>query len=618
MNKLFSTILKGITVVFFLSSVTFSQTVNLKIIETSDVHGAIVPYDLIKDTSTSSSLAQVHTFANYLRRQGKAEVILLDNGDLLQGDPMSYFYNFEDTSSTHIFSEAMNMMKYDAATIGNHDIETGHPVYDKFRKQINFPWLAANAINTETNEPYFEPYTIIERNGVKIAVLGLITPAIPNWLPEILWQGIRFDDMIETAEKWVPIIEEKEKPDLLVGLFHAGVDHIYNNEEGEIYKNENASQLVAEQVPGFDVVFVGHDHSGWNYKIENSAGDSVLILGARSRAKTVAVANISFKFNKDNNDWKIMSASGEIVEIKNYKPDDMFMSQMLIPLNIVKNYVSLPLGRITKTVSSKESLFGPSGFVDLIHTAQLELTKADISFVSPLSFNATIGGGQNSLSPADTTGGWIKVRDMFKLYHYENFLYTMELTGEEIKNYLEYSFGNWFNQMEDENDHLLKFKYDEDGNIKISERYNSPELAERYYNYSSAAGINYIVDVSEPVGERVAISILSNGEDFDYNKTYTIAINSYRGNGGGGHLIRGAGIPKEELSKRITSSTEKDLRYNLMNWIKEKKTITPGKTGNWKIIPEEWWKNGRQKDYELIFGKKEKMIESSSLELQNE
>jgi 2',3'-cyclic-nucleotide 2'-phosphodiesterase/3'-nucleotidase len=172
--------------------------------------------------------------------------------------------------------------------------------------------------------------------------------------------------------------------------------------------------------------------------------------------------------------------------------------------------------------------------------------------------------------------------------------------------------------MKNEKDHLLRYKYDEDGNIKISERYNSPELEERYYNYSSAAGINYTVDVSKPVGERVLVSTLSNGNEFDLDEMYTIAINSYRGNGGGGHLIRGAGIPKEELSKRIISSTEKDLRFHLMKWIKERKSITPGIFGNWKVVPESWWLNGKLRDYELIFGKKDKMIESHSLEIIND
>ena len=140
-----------------------SQTVNLKIIETSDVHGALVPYDLINNRETKGSLAQVHSYVIKEKRVPGQEVILLDNGDMLQGDPMAYYYNYIDTTQINIYADAMNFMNYDVATIGNHDIETGHNVYDKFRKEIKFPWLAANAINTNTGEPYFDPYVIIER-----------------------------------------------------------------------------------------------------------------------------------------------------------------------------------------------------------------------------------------------------------------------------------------------------------------------------------------------------------------------------------------------------------------------------------------------------------------------
>jgi 2',3'-cyclic-nucleotide 2'-phosphodiesterase/3'-nucleotidase len=576
--------------IFILSgSFLAAQTVNIKIIETSDVHGALVPYDLTNGLQTTSSLAQVHSYVVSQRIQQDQEVILLDNGDLIQGDPMSYFYNFEDTTDIHIFADALNFMGYDAATIGNHDIETGHDVYDKFRKEINFPWLAANAINRETTEPYFQPYSIIERKGVRIAVLGLTTPSVPNWLPEKLWSGIEFEDMIESAEKWVEIIKEKENPDILVGLFHSGIDYTYNGEDEDTYKNENASRLVAEQVPGFDVVFVGHDHAVWNFKTTNEDGDSVLIVGPSSRARTIALANIEMEFDSVNGVWIRKNISCEIVETKNYKPDDHFMSKFLLNLNIVKNYTAAPLGQIMTSISSKESLFGPSEFVDLIHAAQLEITGADISFASPLSFNTTIDSG------------WIRVKDLFKLYHYENYLYTMTLTGEEIKNYLEYSFSGWFNEMKDTSDHILIFKMNEDGSIKYSQRAGSPELEEIYYNYSSAAGINYTVDVSKPAGDKVNIVELTDGTTFDFDKTYNVAINSYRGSGGGGHLTRGAGIPQDELSERIINSTDRDIRYNLMQWIKEKKIIKPSILGNWKIIPEEWWQKGKEKDYQILF-----------------
>ena len=592
---IFSAIKSVFTKSFYLLLITFTvnaQTVKLKIIETSDVHGAILPYDLVNDTTTTSSLAQVHSYVNMERNLSGQSVVLLDNGDILQGDPLVYYYNYEDTTSTNIYAQAMNFMNYDAATIGNHDIETGHNVYDKFKDEINFPWMAANAVNAQTGEPYFKPYTVIEKEGVKIAVLGLITPAIPHWLPKTLWEGIEFEDMIEAANKWVKIINEKESPDLLIGLLHAGIDYTYNNSTKETYKNENASRLVAEQVPGLDIVFAGHDHAGWNFKTVNVNNDSVLILGPLSRARTVAVATVTMRLDSTFNKWATANITGEIVEIAKYRPDNHFMSKFMMNLSIVGNYVAKPLGEITQSISSKASIFGPSEFIDLIHTFQLENTNADISFAAPLSFNAEIDRG------------WINVRDMFKLYRFENFLYTMELSGQEIKDYLEYSFAGWFNQMTLPEDHVLKFQLDENGKIVYSERSRSPMLVQRYYNFSSAAGINYTVDITKPAGERVNIKSLSNGSPFVFTEKYEVAINSYRGNGGGGHLTGGAGIPQDELSNRVINSTDKDLRFYLMRWIQKKKKITPKIIGNWKVVPVNLWVPGKEKDYKILYENK--------------
>jgi 2',3'-cyclic-nucleotide 2'-phosphodiesterase/3'-nucleotidase len=483
----------------------------------------------------------------------------------------------------------MNYMQYDAGTVGNHDIEAGHDVYDKFNKEINFPWLAANAINTSTEEPYFKPYTTIERGGVKIAVLGLITPAIPQWLPEKIWAGMRFEDMIETAQKWVKKIRETEQPDLMIGLFHAGVDFTYNDQNENTPMNENASRLVAEKVDGLDLVFVGHDHAGWNFKTKGPSGGNVLVLGTTAGARNVAVANYVLKYDKMCMIYDKKEITGELIDMKNYAPDADFMNRYAGNFEEVKNYVSRPVGEFSETISSRDAIFGPSKFVDLIHTIQLELTDADISFSAPLSFNANIDKGT------------VYVKDMFDLYKYENLLYTMELTGREIKDYLEFSYANWFNQMKDENDHLLKFKFDDSGNIKYSERTKSPELEERYYNYESAAGIDYVVDVTKPAGEKVTIKNLSNGNSFNLKTKYKVAVNSYRGNGGGGHLTRGAKIPQEKLSERVINSTEKDLRYYLMKWIEKEKTVTPKLIGNWNVVPENYWQAGKQKDYLLLF-----------------
>jgi 2',3'-cyclic-nucleotide 2'-phosphodiesterase/3'-nucleotidase len=578
-------------ILLIFSSTVFSQTVKVKIIETSDVHGAIFPYDFLQDKPARTSLAQVMTYLKEQRADTNQIVFLLDNGDKLQGNPAVYYINFEKKEGKHLLADIMNFMQYDAATVGNHDIEPGPEVYNRFRNDISFDWLAANAIDESTNKPYFKPYTTIERGGIKIAVFGMITPYVPNWLPEKLYKGIRFDDMIETAKEWVKKIRAWEQPDILIGLFHAGVDASYGGQNVETYKNENAAELVAKNVPGFDIVFVGHDHQGHNYKIRNVDDGEVLILGPQANARTLAVANLTLKFDKHCSFFEIKEKSGEIIDVRNYKPDEEFLSRYSNLFDEIKKYSSQKIGENKTLIKSADGIFGPSVATDLINSIQLELTGADISFTPPFSFNDVVEAGD------------LHVRDIFSLLRYENYLYTMELTGKEIKDYLEYSYGNWLNQMKDENDHLLRFKKNEKGELILSNRTNSPELYERFYNYDCAAGIDYEVDVTKPVGERIKIKKFSDGRKFNLNEKYKVAINSYRGSGGGGHLTRGAGIPKEDLNKRILKSTDTDFRYYVIEYVKKKKVIEPKLLNNWKIVPENFWLKGKAKDYQILFGK---------------
>ena len=582
-------ILKALILLLFITPL-YAQTVKLKIIETTDEHGEVFPYSFTLKRDQNHSLAQVMTYVKQERANKDQETILLSGGDLLQGTPLVYYYNFEKTNVPHIFAEVMNYMGYDAGAVGNHDIETGHNVYDRFNKEINFPWLAANALNTSSNEPYFKPYAVIERGGIKIAVLGMITPWIPNWLPRNIWSGMEFQDMIECARKWVKIINDKEKPDLLIGLFHSGVDFTYGNQTADTYKNENASRLVAEQVPGFDLIFVGHDHHGWNITATSSAGKTVPILSGINAARTAAVADVSLTYNPSSKLWE-KKITGEIVEIKNYKPDPEFSSKFQYASDEVKKYVDQPLGTFTVPVSSRESFFGNSSFTDLIQNIQLELTGADVSFTAPLSFDIKIDKGV------------ITVGNMFDLYRYENLLYTMELSGREIKDYLEYSYSLWFNQMKSADDHLINFSLDDKGKVELDPKNGTPLLKGVYYNFDSAAGIKYSVDVSLPPGNRVIISSMSDGSPFDLNKEYKVAVNSYRGNGGGNLLTRGAHIPKDQLEKRIIASTDKDLRFYMMRWIQKKSIVTPAAIGNWNIIPSDWWEKGKEKDFDLLFRK---------------
>ena len=216
----------------------------------------------------------------------------------------------------------------------------------------------------------------------------------------------------------------------------------------------------------------------------------------------------------------------------------------------------------------------------------LQITKADIAFNAPLQMNAVIEEGP------------IRVSDMFNLYKYENGLYTMRLTGEEIRKHLEMSYDLWVNTMKSPDDHLLQL---DEKTFGDQQRLGFKNFS---FNFDSAAGIDYEVDVTKPDGEKVKILRMSNGQPFDEKKFYNVAVNSYRGNGGGELLTKGAGIPKEELEKRIVYRSEKDQRFYLMEEISRMGEIEAKANGNWKFVPENWVKPAAERDYQLLFGKK--------------
>ena len=586
MKQVFAALLLALTI----NSPAMAQqrTVKLRVIETSDVHGSFFPYDFINRKPKAGTLARVSSYVNDLRKTYKDNVILLENGDILQGQPTCYYYNYVNTQARNVASDVVNYMKYDAQAFGNHDVETGHPVYDKWIKELNCPVLGANIINTKTGEPYVKPYIILNREGVKIAVLGMLTPAIPNWLTENLWSGLHFENMVTSARKWMKHIQENEKPDVVIGVFHSGKDGGIVTPEYE----EDASLRVAKEVPGFDMVLFGHDHTRYNETVTNVEGKPVVCLDPANNALSVADAEITLTLNKKKVNGKKQyvvtdkKVVGNLADVTKCPIDEDFMKAFEPQIAEINQYVGKQIGTFKNTIHSRESFFGSCAFNDFILNLQLEITKADIAFNAPLQFNATINAGP------------VYVSDMFNLYKYENQLYVMRLTGEEIRKHLEMSYDLWVNTMKSPDDHLLLLDTQTKGD---QQRLGFKNLS---FNFDSAAGIDYEVDVTKPDGEKVKILRMSNGQPFDEKKWYNVAVNSYRGNGGGELLTRGAGIPKDSLDNRIIYRSKRDQRYYLMEAIEKMGTIEAKANNNWKFVPEAWTKPAAQRDYELLFGKK--------------
>ena len=578
------------------------KTVTLKFIETTDVHGMFFPTNYTTGKAVGGSMARVSSYVKSQRATYGNNLILLDNGDILQGQPTNYYWNFIDTQDENIAASVVNYMGYDAQAFGNHDIETGHNCYDKWNREVKCPILAANMINAETGNPYTNPYKIIEREGVKIAILGMTTPAVPNWLSESLWSGIRFEEMVSCTRKWVKTIKEKENPDLIIGLFHSGLKGGITNDEYD----ENATLAVALRVHGLDAIFYGHDHlsnfgfirqyeektddypfyfitkdGGPSSAVSLSKTDSVLIVNPGSNAYNVGEATITLTMQ--NNKVVSKKITGQLVSMKSMPIDEEYMNYFADDIRRLQEYTTKKIGTFESSMNMGDAFFGSSAFIDFIHNIQMKTTGADISFTGPLAINTTINAGT------------VTTADMFNLYKFENTLYVIQMTGAEIKNYLEMSYGQWTNQMKSSDDHILLF------DDKNNERNNG--FKNFYGNFDSACGIDYTVDVTKPEGQKVNILKMSNGQPFDTTKMYKVAINSYRGNGGGELLTKGAGIPKEELNSRIISRSELGLRHYLAEEIQKQGSVNPKPNNNWRFIPENLVVPAIQRDRELLFKK---------------
>lgn len=556
---------------------SFAHNTKIKIVYTTDVHGNFFPVDYITMSPVDGSLSRVVSAIDSIRETpGGNNLVLLDNGDFLQGQPSVYYYNYIDTISPHLASEIYNYIGYDATTIGNHDVETGHAVYDRWRSQNRMPLLGANVIDNKSGQPYLRPYVILEKDGVRIAVLGLLTPAIPAWLPENLWSGLSFEDMVTSAKKWIPIIKSNENPDIIIGLFHSGHDETMRT--GEFL--ENASLKIAREVPGFDALLIGHDHQKFHEVIENVAGEKVTVLNPANNAKAVGL--LEFDIEKSNGKLRSKKITSNILDVSGFEPDKAFLEKFAPQREKIRNYVARKIGNVSEEMSIDDAFFGPSSFMSFLHRLQLDISGADISFAAPLSFGAVIRKGP------------MKVSDTFTLYKYENMLYVIKMTGREIKDYLEESYSIWTRQITDSQHHLINFTSE-------NPSLNDNRLAKPAYNFDSATGIDYTVDVTKPKGEKINISSLSDGRSFSLDSTYTVAINSYRANGGGNLLSDGAGFSREDLKKRIVSATDKDLRYYLIDYIEKHPDIEVQTIHNWKFIPDGIAEKATEIDRELLF-----------------
>lgn len=545
----------------------------LHIVTTGDVHGSWFDEPYVDGQASKTSLMSVSAWVDSLRRAaGPKNVLLLDAGDCLQGDNAPYYYNYVDTTGEHVLVQLISYMKYDAVAVGNHDIEAGHPVYDKVKKQLDahgIPFLAANAVRTDNGEPYFPPYKIFRRGGLKVAVIGFTNPNMKAWLAEPIWKGIEFKSLIPCAQEWVDRVRTKERPDLVVALMHSGTG------DGDGGSLESQGLDLLQTLKGVDVLVCSHDHRIF---VKEENGTWLINGGARAGN----VGHMVVRSGKAG-----LQLEGETVRMDKNKVDEAMKAHFRPVFDKVKAFTQQPVGRLTMELKTREAYAGMCDYLNLLHTVQLEVPEAQISFAAPLTFNGTVKSGE------------VIYNDMFTIYPYENQLCVMRMTGSEIKGFLEYSYDHW---IQTPGRHVLRI-VDEPDTRTGAPRWS---FVYRSYNFDSAAGLVYTVDVTQPCGKRVQITSLADGSAFDPDGWYNVAMTSYRASGGGDTVILGAGISQEETDARVVARYP-EIREMVYQYIKKHGTVDPvligdrSVIGEWHFEPERLVAPLMEADLDLLF-----------------
>ena len=548
-----------------------------RLLTTNDVHGRYFDSLYVAD-ETVNALTNIAWYADSIRTaDGPDNVILLDAGDCLQGDNAAYYFNYIDTASTHLYARMTEYIGYDAVVVGNHDIETGHKVYDRMVRTMKVPFLAANAIRTDDGKPYFQEYVTLKRHGLNITVIGFTNPNIKGWLSPGLWEGMTFESLIPMAQETVDRVVAKEKSDVVIVAVHAGT----GAGDGAVLESQGLD--LFQSLRGVDFVVTAHDHRPVTYQ-----NDSICLINAGSHCRNLGVGTVTLKV--ENGEVVSRSLKAELLPVDKKNVDVKMHEVFREDFEAVKAFTIKEVGQLRTDLRTRDAYSGMSDYLNLIHTLSLGCTPSQISFAAPLTFNGFIESGT------------LVYNDLFTIYPYENQLFVVRMSGKEINDYLEYSYNAWINTVSSSDDRLLKITDRPDPRTGQK----SWSFINRSYNFDSAGGLVYTVDVTQPYGQRVTVESLADGSAFEESSEYNVAMTSYRASGGGSIMREGAGIDTDNIASRVVAY-HPEIREILYDYLMNNGEISPEKIGDpavighWKFIPESLAEKALQRDMDLLF-----------------
>ncbi|WP_374193930.1 bifunctional UDP-sugar hydrolase/5'-nucleotidase [Alkalihalobacillus sp. BA299] len=524
-----------------------SEKVTLSILETSDVHGHILPINYGNNEPAILGLAKLSTLIKQQKAKNISHTILIDNGDVIQGTPLTYYYARVNSEGTNPVISVLNAMGYDAAVLGNHEFNYGQEILQKSIRDSQFPWISANILNKGTKEPYYgKPYTIRHfDHDLKVGILGLTTSYIPNWENPNHIKDLSFESVIQTAQKWVPFLRRKEKVDVLIVSYHGGFErNLTTGEVTEHLTGENQGYQLCQEVEGIDVLLTGHQHRFLTGEVNN-----ITILQPGDKGQALGKVNIILEKQRDK--WQILEKSAQIIKVdEKTKADPKILQLTQIFEEKTQKWLDQPIGQIKGDMlirNPMEIRTKDNALIEFINKVQMDVSKVDISNTALFSDEAP---GLHSK---------VTMRDIVSNYIYPNTLKVLKITGKDIKDALERS-ASYFDDFNGKE-------------IKVNPEFTTPKP--QHYNYDMWEGIEYEINISRPFGKRVVL-LLYNGKPVEPTKEYQVVMNNYRAGGGGDYVMF--------QNKEVVQDIPIDVSELLANYILERKVVEATINHNWKVV----------------------------------
>ena len=515
------------------------DTLELFVAGTTDTHGWLRGWEYFRNgPDTTRGLTRIATIMDSIRAAAPDRVVLVDGGDDMTGTPITSVA-LRDSAQPNPIIAAMNALRYDAAAIGNHEFNFGLGYLNRAIAQARFPMLAANVYSPDGRHTYI-PSVMIERGGVRVAIVGATTPGVMIWDRDKVRGRVEVRDIVPSVRAAVQ--DARSRADVVVVALHSGLsDPSSYDTVSTGVASENVAARVAREVPGIDVIVFGHTHR----EVADTTIGTTLLQQPRNWAGSISVARLTLA--RSGGAYRVVKKQGSVIRARGHQEQAAMLATTASAHERAVAMSTTPIGTTAHSWSADSARVKDTPILDFLLEVMRRASGADLASTAAFSLNAQFGPGP------------ITQADMAELYPYENnVLRAVRISGRQLRDYLEYS--------------ARYFRERASGDSVVDQSVPG-------FNFDIVAGVDYAIDLTKPIGSRIQ-GLARSGKPVADSDTFTMALNDYRQSGGGGYaMLRGAPLVYDQ---------QQVIRDLLVEEVRRKGTIDPADyfTQNWRLLPD--------------------------------